>query len=569
MKWFLNLRVGTKLISGFIAVAIIAGAIGAVGIVNIKNIEEADMRMYTTMTEPLADMVTFVESYQRMRGNIKDILLAETPEEIADYEQRIAIRNDEFKAALTKFEKTLFSDEGKQLTKQVLENKEKYDVLAEQMITLAKQGKKAEAYKIMTGEAGKIRTEIEAKYRRLMEIKIEAAKVTSQENQALSKTATTTMIIILLIGVVVSIVLGLLITAMIKRPVSRILDASREIAKGNLNVEVDVNSKDELGKLAQAFNAMTANVNDVISNINSASEQVAAGSRQVSESSMSLSQGATEQASAIEELTASIEQIAAQTRDNANNAVSANELSEEARDNASLGSEQMGHMLKAMDDINESSSNISKIIKVIDDIAFQTNILALNAAVEAARAGQHGKGFAVVAEEVRNLAARSASAAKETTDMIEGSIKKVEDGTKIANQTSDALGHIVDGVSKVAELVNQIATASNEQALGVDQINQGVMQISDVVQTTSATSQETAAASEELSGQAEILRDQVSRFKLKQHKGFSSGAKESISPEVIRMLENMGDTHKEYEDEPEGKRSNKKIVLSDREFGKY
>jgi len=140
---------------------------------------------------------------------------------------------------------------------------------------------------------------------------------------------------------------------------------------------------------------------------------------------------------------------------------------------------------------------------------------------------------------------------------------------KLTNQTSDALGHIVDGVSKVAELVNQIATASNEQALGVDQINQGVMQISDVVQTTSATSQETAAASEELSGQAEILRDQVSRFKLKQHKGFSSGAKESISPEVIRMLENMGDTHKEYEDEPEGKRSNKKIVLSDREFGKY
>ena len=184
---------------------------------------------------------------------------------------------------------------------------------------------------------------------------------------------------------------------------------------------------------------------------------MASGSKNVSESSIALSQGATEQASSVEELSSSLEEVSAQTKLNAQNANRANDLTAKAKTEAAVGNDHMIEMLDAMKEINVSSTGISKIIKVIDEIAFQTNLLALNAAVEAARAGQHGKGFAVVAEEVRNLAARSAKAAKETTDMIEGSINKVNDGTEIANRTAEALTKIVETVTEVAELVEKIA----------------------------------------------------------------------------------------------------------------
>lgn len=214
-------------------------------------------------------------------------------------------------------------------------------------------------------------------------------------------------------------------------------------------------------------------------------------------------------------MTFSIEEVSSKTRINADNANHANDLTEKAKVYAVTGNTHMQDMLKAMDEINVSSNNINKIIKVIDDIAFQTNILALNAAVEAARAGQHGKGFAVVAEEVRTLAGRSADATKETTTLIEDSIKKVEAGAKIAKDTADSLGKIVDGVESVSNLVSDIKIASNEQAAAIDQINQGIIQVSDVVQKNSSTSEESASASEELSSQEEMLKQMVSKFKLK------------------------------------------------------
>lgn len=297
--------------------------------------------------------------------------------------------------------------------------------------------------------------------------------------------------------------------------VVEISDVLTRMANADLNVAITGDYRGDFAPIKSALNLIIDNFNQVLIDMNIAAEQVAASARQVSDGSQSLSHGTTEQAASIEQLTASLKEIAAQTRQNALAANQANTLSVKAQSNALEGNGQMGELQLAMTAISESSGNISKIIKVIDDIAFQTNILALNAAVEAARAGQHGKGFAVVAEEVRSLAARSASAASETTTLIEGSISKVEAGNKIAAKTARALDEIVGNVSEAAGLVASIAAASNAQASGIAEINGGVGQISDVVQANSATAEESAAASEELSGQAELLRQMIGKFKLK------------------------------------------------------
>ncbi len=293
----------------------------------------------------------------------------------------------------------------------------------------------------------------------------------------------------------------------------RTSDLAETIADGNLDVEVPLASdKDQLGR---ALKKMTENLNEILGQIQVAGEQIASGSGQVSDASQSLSQGATESASSLEEITSSMAEMASQTGVNAENATQANRLSVIARETADKGNGQMHLMVDAMREINESGQNISRIIKVIDEIAFQTNLLALNAAVEAARAGQHGKGFAVVAEEVRNLAARSAKAAAETSELIEGSVKKAERGAGIADQTAVALSEIVTSVTKVTDLVAEIAAASNEQAQGISQINQGLSQIDQVTQQNTANAEEGAAAAEELSSQAEQLHRMLARFTLK------------------------------------------------------
>ena len=290
---------------------------------------------------------------------------------------------------------------------------------------------------------------------------------------------------------------------------------AKEVAEGNLTIEVQPRSDEDA--MGMALKKLVTNNQNTLGNIKDAAYQVTTSSSQVASASEALAQGSTEQASAIEQITASIDDVAEKTKQNASQANVAAGLMGQAIIEVNKGNEEMQQMVTAMQEINKASENISKIIKVIDDIAFQTNILALNAAVEAARAGPAGKGFAVVAEEVRNLAAKSASAAAETAEMIEDSIAKVEAGSKIANDTAQALEEISQVVQKSEGIINEIADASNYQATAIAQIDQAIEQVSQVVQNNSATSQECAAASIELSNQASRVREMLAVYKLNGH----------------------------------------------------
>lgn len=871
MKWFYNLKIGRKIILGYLIIAAIAGGIGAMGLVGIQKISQQDIYLYEKMAKPLGELVNIVDSFQGIIGSIDDLILATTPEDIDAIEKEILKKNSRFDSNLKTFQTTLMDPKAIKIADETYLLKDQFDVMVTEMVDLVHQGKSAEAAVLArSSEFDAIHSQIETNYREMMELKLVIVKDTGKSNQAIAASSTMMMIVLLVVGLILSLLLGFMIASTITKPISRINKMIKEMSLGHLGMRLNMDYQDEVGEMAVAmdhfaddlqhvvietmhqisagnvsadiepkddqdeimpalkqtietirgliaesvllsqaavegrleirgntddfeggfreilvgfnhtldalvvplhaaaecvsqigcgiipekiedtyygdfetfknsinacidgltalkegnhvlglmnqndfsqsiqgdylgiyaeiaesingirkllltitkiagnisqgnlsdlpnlqqegqrsendrlmptlvammeniyllvaetetmaqiavegdlshrgnsskfsgeyatvidgfnhtldaviepireaskvlqelaqgnlhvkvmgeykgdhakikedlnqtivsleayvgeitgtleemgrgnlnqditsefrgdFSAIKKSLNDInrqlsttLSDIDGVSAQVESGAIQISDSGQALAQGTTEQASSIQELTASIEEVADETRQNAIRADEANQRAVAVGENARVGNAQMETMTKAMTEISKASNGISQIIKVIDDIAFQTNILALNAAVEAARAGEHGKGFAVVAQEVRSLAIRSSQAVKETTQLIAGSLEKVEAGTAIANQTSLSLKGILDEIEKVAALVGDIAVASNDQALSIAQINRGIEEVSMVVQTNSATAEQSAAASEELSGQAQLLKQMVCAFEIR------------------------------------------------------
>ncbi len=439
------------------------------------------------------------------------------------------------------------------------------------------------------------------------------AEVTEQAEAEVNRSTTLAMVAVFF-GIIASMVIGFLMARSFAQPMKRTVEMLKELEMGHLKARLNLKRGDEIGEMASTLDAFADNLqqetvgilkrlasgdvsytitprdshdeirtslktladdlNQVLAQIQNSGDQINSGASQVSDGAQSLSEGATRSAASLEEITSSMGELSGRTRENAENAQQANKLSTEAKGAAQKGSSQMQQMVAAMDDIRESGQSISKIIKVIDEIAFQTNLLALNAAVEAARAGQHGKGFAVVAEEVRNLAARSAKAAQETAELIEGSVQKTENGANIAKTTAEALEEIVAGITRTSDLVEEISAASNEQAQGIGQINQGLEQIDQVTQANTASAEESAAAAEELSSQAMELQRLLQQFKLREAVGMGSPSlvvkQEKISwapSESKSGWDTAGAGSTDSSGPASGPQA--EIALDDTEFGKY
>lgn len=437
-----------------------------------------------------------------------------------------------------------------------------YKQADEKVLELAGQGRAQEAREILDGECAEVYSKLQSTFSDITAYNTEGSDKVAVESERYYKVSVAAMAVIILIIIVIGVFFSFVIIRGIKFPIFEIEMAAVKMAQGDLDVEISYESKDELGVLSNqmrelirklrviiddeneflakmasgdfnvdskcegeyvggfhpllvSFQEIARKLNDTMLQISESAEQVASGSEQVSDGAQALSQGATEQASSVEELAATISEISEKVKENADSAGQANDMANTVVGEMDASNQKMQGMIEAMNEISRCSDEISKVIKTIEDIAFQTNILALNAAVEAARAGTAGKGFAVVADEVRNLASKSAEASQNTSVLIENTLRAVNNGTAIADETAESLKRAVDDVNEVTGIVSQISEASSDQAAAVAQVTLGIDQISSVVQTNSATAEESAAASEELSSQSRLMKELVGRFKLR------------------------------------------------------
>ncbi|MFN8548710.1 MAG: methyl-accepting chemotaxis protein [Candidatus Eisenbacteria bacterium] len=513
MRWFRNRNTQTKLLLGFSAAAIITAVVGYIGVRELSTLDGLVETMYTRDLLGSTAMGEAEASFLRTRINSLSALVAADATDRAGYLDKVKNLEEETHADLDRVEASLVTEQGKATLRELRAGLSNWETQNAQALRLEASGQEQAALSLFRDNA-KNATAVRENFDQLLQMKADRGKQAMAEATATYKQARTLVIGLILLGAAMSVLLGWMIARLIVDPLAQGVRLMESVAGGDFTQRLDLDTQDEVGRLAVAMNSSVDAMRSALTEVRDTADSVASAADQLAAASQSISSGAQEQASSLEETASSLEEITSTVKQNADSAQQANQLASGARDVAEKGGRVVGDAVAAMAQINDSSKQIADIITTIDEIAFQTNLLALNAAVEAARAGEQGRGFAVVAAEVRNLAQRSAGAAKEIKALIQDSVKKVESGAELVNTSGQTLNEIVTSVKRVTDIVQEIAAASREQSVGIDQVNTAVTQMDTVTQSNASQTEELSATAETLSSKGKQLQTLVLRFKL-------------------------------------------------------
>ncbi|MEF8714388.1 MAG: methyl-accepting chemotaxis protein [Accumulibacter sp.] len=497
---FKNLKIGVRLALGFGLVVILLLGISVLSYLRVGGLNAdidtlvKDFFPKTVWANNVIDAINQVARAQR------NLLIDPRPEEIKKQYERIAEARKTIAENLDKLHKSIHSEKGKALLKDLDQARNLYLVDQDEFLTLMQVGKKEQATEVMLSRMRKSQAAYIEACEKVVDFQTEL--MTAQGKEADTRAEQTQWLILILgtVAVVLASLFAAWVTRSITAPVNAAVQAANALSEGDLTVRVEAQGRDEVGQLMSAMQAMTARLGEIIGEVRTAADNLSNASGQVSATAQSLSQSSSEQAASVEETTASMEQMSASIVQNTENAKVTDGMAATASRQALEGGEAVSKTVEAM-------KTIADKIGIVDDIAYQTNLLALNAAIEAARAGEHGKGFAVVAAEVRKLAERSQVAAQEIGNVAKESVK-------LAERAGALLGDMLPSIQKTSDLVQEIAAASQEQRSGVGQINGAMGQLNQATQQNASASEELAATAEELGSQAQQLQELMTFFRL-------------------------------------------------------